>query len=225
MWNAPWLLGEKTRMRDCKWLWKWRRLSPLGSAEWRNILENVFLVYGYMLIWKVTPNPAMTAIFLRLTFILSVCFLFKTLLRRWVYRLFLRAPLRKVIMWHWNARRMETPLLPASTSTLRWEITGRVHSNHAGLSSPGSCSLPCILLYRFNYTGSLSLLALSRARRSQWWTRMSTLWLALPERTVAFTSAPCLTTIWRSPLSLSPWAVSGWTMRSVSLFLSLSSTH
>ncbi len=154
MWNALWLLGEKTRarMRDCKWLWKWRRLSPLGSAEWRGVLENVFLVACYMLIWKVTPNPCNDshlpqAHFYSLMFVFSF-FLFKTLLRRWVYRLFLRAPLGKVMMWHWNARRMEIPLLPASTSTLRWEITGRVHSNHAGLSSPGSCCLPCILLYR-----------------------------------------------------------------------------
>lgn len=149
-----------------------------------------------------------------------LCFLFKTLLRRWVYRLFLRVPLEKVMMWHWNARRTETPLQPASTSTLRWEIAGRVHSNHTGLSSPGSCCLPCILLYRLITPAPSLSLALFRARRSRWWTRMSTLWLALPEQTLACTSAPCLTTMWWSPLSLSPWAVSGWTMCSISLSLS-----
>lgn len=144
--------------------------------------------------------PAMTAIFLCLAFLFfssNVCFLsfflFQTPLRRWVYRLFLRAPLGKVMMWHWNARRTETLLPPASTSTLRWEIAGRVHSNHTSLSSPGSCCLPSILPYRL-ITPSLSLsLAIFRARRSRWLTRMSTLWLALPETTVACTSAPCLT--------------------------------
>lgn len=157
MWNALWLLGEKTRarMRDCKWLWKWRRLSPLGSAEWRGVLENVFLVACYMLESHTASLQWQPSCFFPNVCFLSF-FLFQTPLRRWIYRLFLRAPLGKVIMWHWNARRTETLLPPASTSTLRWEITDCVHSNHASPSSPGSCCLPCILPYRL-ITPSLSL--------------------------------------------------------------------
>ncbi len=130
-----------------------KAFKPLGVCRMARCLRECFfscLLHVDMeshtesLQWQPSSSGSLLV---SLMFVFSF-FLFKTLLRRWVYRLFLRAPLGKVMMWHWNARRMEIPLLPASTSTLRWEITGRVHSNHAGLSSPGSCCLPCILLYR-----------------------------------------------------------------------------
>lgn len=136
-----------------------KAFKPLGVCRMVRCLRECF--FSCLLhVGKSHRIPAMTTIMVFPNVCFLSFFLFQTPLRRWIYRLFLRAPLGKVIMWHWNARRTETLLPPASTSTLRWEIASRVHSNHASLSSRVLLSALYPSL-QVNYTISFSLLPFS----------------------------------------------------------------